>query len=260
MKRFLMKRLLGITKRRIDGRTGYDFVKYQEGIPVDFDQDAIQTIRSVKPYTMTSSERLYALIQAVKYVVKNDIPGDIVECGVWKGGSMMAVAKTLLNLGHIDRQLYLFDTFEGMPRPHDVDVSYHGGKASKKYEKRRTTDNSSRWAFASLDEVERAMYETGYDMAKICFVKGKVEETIPNNAPQIISLLRLDTDWYESTRHELIHLYPRLSYGGVIIIDDYGHWLGTKKAVDEYMEQNNICLLLNRLDYTGRIGVKLQVP
>jgi hypothetical protein len=256
MRRFIMKKLLGITARRFDGRKGYDFVKYQEGIPVDLDQDDIQTIRSVKLYTMTTPERLFALIQAVKYVVKNDIPGDIVECGVWRGGSMMTVAKTLLDLGCSDRQLYLFDTFEGMPRPQDVDVSYGGGDATKKFEKRRITENSSRWAYASLDEVERTMYETGYDKAKISFVKGKVEETIPDNAPPIISLLRLDTDWYESTRHELIHLYPRLSHGGVIIIDDYGHWLGAKKAVDEYIEQNNICLLLNRLDYTGRIGVK----
>jgi hypothetical protein len=240
MRRFLMKKLLGITKRRIDGRTGYDFVKYQEGIPVDFDQDVIQIIHSVKPYTMTTPERLFALIQAVKYIVKNNIPGDIVECGVWKGGSMMTVAKTLLDLGHLGRQLYLFDTFEGMTKPQDVDVSYREGDATKKFEKRKITENSSRWAYATLAEVERAMYETGYDREKISFVKGKVEETIPDNAPQSISLLRLDTDWYESTRHELIHLYPRLSHGGVIIIDDYGHWLGARKAVDEYIEQNNI--------------------
>ena len=138
-----------------------------------------------------------------------------------------------------------------------MDVSYREGDATKKFEKRKITENSSRWAYATLDEVERAMYETGYDRGKISFVKGKVEETIPDNAPQSISLLRLDTDWYESTRHELIHLYPRLSHGGVVIIDDYGHWLGARKAVDEYIEQNNICLLLNQLDHTGRIGVKL---
>jgi hypothetical protein len=256
MKRFLMKRVLKITKRRIDGRTGYDFIKCQRNIPVDFEKDVIHIIRSVKPYTMTTPERLYALINAVKYIVKNNIPGDIVECGVWKGGSMMAVAKTLLDLGRLDRQLYLFDTFEGMPRPQDVDVSYRGSKASKKFEEKMVTNDSSHWCFASLDEVKRAMYETGYDREKISFVKGKVERTIPNSAPQTISLLRLDTDWYESTRHELLHLYPRLSHGGVIIIDDYGHFLGARKAVDEYIEQNNICLLLNRLDYTGRIGVK----
>lgn len=196
-----MKRVLKITKRRIDGRKGYDFIKCQEGIPVDFEKDDIHIIRSVKPYTLTTPERLYALIKAVKYIVQNDIPGDMVECGVWKGGSMMAVAKTLLDLGHLDRKLYLFDTFEGMPEPQDVDVSYTGGKASKKFEKRRITNNSSHWCFASLDEVKRNMFETGYDREKLFFVKGKVEHTIPDNAPQTISLLRLDTDWYESTRH-----------------------------------------------------------
>ena len=257
MKRFLMKRVLKITKRRIDGRIGYDFIKCQERIPVDFEKDDIHIINSVKPYTMTTPERLYALIKAVKYIVKNEIPGDMVECGVWKGGSMMAVANTLIEIGHSDRQLYLFDTFEGMTKPQDVDVSYTGVKATKKFEKRKITNNSSNWCYASLDDVKRAMYGTGYDRSKIFFVRGKVEETIPNNAPQTISLLRLDTDWYESTRHELLHLYPRLSHGGVIIIDDYGHFLGARKAVDEYIEQNNLCLLLNRLDYTGRIGVKM---
>jgi len=84
-----------------------------------------------------------------------------------------------------------------------------------------------------------------------------VEDTIPNGAPESISLLRLDTDWYESTRHELVHLFPRLSRGGVIIIDDYGRWAGQKKAVDEYFAQNNIAILLNRIDYSARIGVKL---
>ena len=69
--------------------------------------------------------------------------------------------------------------------------------------------------------------------------------------------MRLDTDWYESTKHELTHLFPLLSSGGVIIIDDYGHWQGAKKAVDEYFEENNIKILLNRIDYTGRVGIKL---
>ena len=84
-----------------------------------------------------------------------------------------------------------------------------------------------------------------------------MEETIPTHIPHAISLLRLDTDWYESTKHELTHLFPLLSPGGVIIIDDYGHWQGAKKAVDEYFEENKIKILLNRIDYTGRIGVKL---
>lgn len=90
------------------------------------------------------------------------------------------------------------------------------------------------------------------------FVKGKVEDTVPEKAPDRISLLRLDTDWYESTYHGLLHLYPRLSVGGVLIIDDYGHWAGAKKAVDQYLNENHLKLLLNRIDDTGRIGVKLE--
>ncbi len=88
-------------------------------------------------------------------------------------------------------------------------------------------------------------------------IKGKVEETIPHDIPEKISILRLDTDWYESTYHELVHLYPRLVKGGVLIIDDYGHWQGARKAVDQYFQENNIPVLLNWIDYTGRVAVKI---
>ncbi|MFZ5915790.1 MAG: TylF/MycF/NovP-related O-methyltransferase [Chloroflexota bacterium] len=246
------------TIRQLVRRFGYDIVPFREERewPPDFGKDEIQIIRSVRPYTMTSPERLCALIQAVKYVVQNDIEGDIVECGVWKGGSMMTVAMTLKRLGS-QRDLYLFDTFEGMTKPSDKDVSYRGTSASHKFERLATDDDVSDWARASLQDVTKAMYSTGYDPARIHFIKGKVEETIPVNAPKLISLLRLDTDWYESTAHELVHLFPRLSHRGVLIIDDYGHWLGARRAVDEYIAENKLCILLNRIDYTGRIGIKL---
>ena len=235
---------------------GYDIVKQHTRFR-DFEEEEVQLVRSIKHYTMTSPERIFALIHAVKYVVNNDIPGAIVECGVWRGGSMMAVAKTLLNLNHLTRELYLFDTFEGMPKPSDVDMSDRGIKASDKFEKNRINDNSSRWAYATLDETKKAMYSVGYDKRKIHFIKGKVEETIPDKAPDVISLLRLDTDFYESTIHELIHLFPRLSKHGILIIDDYGSWMGAKKAVDTYIAQNNLCLYLNRIDNTGRLCVKI---
>jgi O-methyltransferase len=236
---------------------GYDIVKYnQDEFPRDFTQDDIAIIRSVKPYTMTSYERIYALIQAAKYVIRNNIPGDIVECGVWRGGSMMAIAKVLLNQKSFSRSLYLFDTFAGMTKPGDKDVSYTGEKASEEFEKLRLGDDSSEWCYASLDEVKKAVYSVGYDKTKIHFVEGRVEDTIPDKAPENISLLRLDTDWYESTGHELVHLFPRLSQGGVLIIDDYGYWQGARQAVDEYISQNKLKLLLNRIDRTGRIAVK----
>jgi O-methyltransferase len=220
-----------------------------QGFPPDFSPADIEIIHAVQPYTITSPERVFALIQAVRYIIHNHIPGDIVECGVWRGGSMMAAAKTLLQLNNADRYLYLFDTFEGMTPPGERDVSYQGHPASEMFEQVR--------CYAPQDEVEIAVRGVGYDNSKIRFVKGRVEDTVPDQAPSVISLLRLDTDWYESTRHELIHLFPRLSKGGVIIIDDYGHWQGARHATDEYLSHSNTRLLLNRIDYTGRIGVKI---
>jgi bifunctional ADP-heptose synthase (sugar kinase/adenylyltransferase) len=100
------------------------------------------------------------------------------------------------------------------------------------------------------------MLMTGYPSSNLIFVQGKVEETLPRVIPDNISLLRLDTDWYESTRHELIHLFPLLSKSGVLVLDDYGYWAGARKAVDEYVVENNIKILLDRVDGTGRVGLK----
>jgi O-methyltransferase len=106
----------------------------------------------------------------------------------------------------------------------------------------------------ALAEVQAAMRSTGYPEHQIGYVSGRVEETIPESAPSEIALLRLDTDWYGSTRHELEHLYPRLVSGGVLIVDDYGHYAGARQAVDEYFAGRPI--LLARVDYTGRMAVK----
>jgi O-methyltransferase len=111
---------------------------------------------------------------------------------------------------------------------------------------------------SSLEDVKRVMAATGYEPGKTVFVPGRVEDTIPASAPETIALLRLDTDWYQSTYHELTHLYPRLAVGGVLIIDDYGHWQGARKAVDQYIREQKLKLLLCRIDYTGRVCVKLE--
>jgi hypothetical protein len=107
-----------------------------------------------------------------------------------------------------------------------------------------------------LEEVRSNLVATGYPLDRVRFVKGIVQDTIPAAAPEVIALLRLDTDWYDSTAHELLHLYPRLVPGGVLIIDDYGEMPGQKEAVDEFCQRNGINLLLNRIDSSGRIAVK----
>eukprot|EP01136_Pigoraptor_vietnamica_P003976 Opistho-1_new@33883 len=225
--------------------------------PPDFDLFHIEIIRKVRPYTMTSPERLFALIEAVKYVVTNNIPGSFVECGVWKGGSMMAIAETLHQLKVTDRQLYLYDTFAGMPPPTEEDKNYSEETAASMLKKEAgAKEDSVVWAYSNLAEVKANISQVTYPAAHIHFIEGDVLQTIPSNDPGQIALLRLDTDWYESTRHELVHLYPKLISSGVLIIDDYGYWKGSRKAVDEYMAANHLSLLLNRIDDTGRSAIK----
>jgi hypothetical protein len=222
----------------------------------DFDPAHHDAVDFVRPYTMTSPERVHAVIESVKYVVRRRIPGAIVECGVWRGGSMMAAAKTLLALGSTDRDLYLFDTFEGMSPPSAADVDLVGRRAASVLAQSSKADAGSYWCYASLEDVQAAMAKVGYPGNRLHYVRGKVEDTVPAQAPEQIALLRLDTDWYESTRHELRHLYPRLSSGGVLIIDDYGHWKGSRQATDEFMAETPDFGLLTRIDYTGRLAVK----
>ena len=207
-------------------------------------------------YTMISWDRLYSLFMAVNYIVKSDIQGDIVECGVWRGGSMMMAALVLLKSGHDDRQFFLYDTFEGLPKPDDIDVDVWGHNAIEAWLPHKKTNESSDWAYASVDEVRANLERTGYPMKNIKFVKGMVEQTIPKTIPNKIALLRLDTDWYKSTRHELEHLYPRLSRNGVLIIDDYGHFRGSRQATDEYFAKLKMPPLLNRIDYSERVAIK----
>lgn len=236
---------------------GYKLVKTNEvrQFP-DMEKDFFELAKKCFPYTMTSTERLYSLHKSVEYVVKNNIEGDFVECGVWKGGSAMMIALTLLKNKNTDRKIYLYDTYEGMSEPTEHDVTYSNSSADEKYNKTLNKESGSDWCRSEIDEVKQNLYSTGYPKENLIFVKGKVEDTIPKTLPEKISLLRLDTDWYESTLHELKNLYPILTKKGVLIIDDYGYWQGCRKAVDEYFEEQKINILLNRIDLTGRVALK----
>ncbi|MGM9488969.1 TylF/MycF/NovP-related O-methyltransferase [Ideonella sp. YS5] len=211
-----------------------------------------ELIRRVDPFTMTSLERRASLLGAVDHLVRHGVHGDIVECGVWRGGSMMLVALALMARGDTSRDLYLYDTFEGMNEPTANDRSHTGESAAAQLA--RTTKGDGVWCEAGLDDVQANLWSTGYPRERIHFVKGPVEQTIPGTLPRSVALLRLDTDWYESTRHELTHLYPLLARQGVMIIDDYGHWQGARQAVDEYFAAAPV--FLHRVDYTARLMVK----
>lgn len=214
-------------------------------------------VEAVKSFTLTNPERIVSLTRSVEYIEKNGIEGSIVECGVWKGGSVMAILKMLFKLDSTEREIFLYDTFEGMSKPTEKDKSVRGESAINAFDSKDEVWKKIE-CFSHLEEVQKNVNSIGYPVDKLHFIKGKVEETIPNDrTPEKISLLRLDTDWYESTLHEMEELFPRIVSGGIIIIDDYGHWQGCKEAVDQYIAKNNINLFLSRVDYTCRIGVKI---
>ena len=227
--------------------------------PYDIDNEHIKLFEEIEYATATSIERVDALLSAINYLERNNIEGDFVECGVWKGGSCMAMAKKLLKNNSKSRKIWLFDTFEGMTEPDENDVEVETGLKGKELLE-NTTRNSQKynmWAYASLDEVRSNMIKTGYPVENIKYIIGKVEDTLKlNDIPEKISLARLDTDWYESTKIELEILFPRLVQGGVLIIDDYGHFKGARKAVDEYFSQLSDNYFMHRIDYSARIIIK----
>lgn len=210
---------------------------------------------------MTGPVRLQALIDAVRHCIRAGISGAMVECGVWRGGSVVAMALTLGELGATDRDLYLYDTFEGMTAPTERDTSALEPPALETWE-RAAGESARPWgelfdpAVFSEEQVRETVLATSYPPDRVHLVRGPVVQTLPAAAPEQLALLRLDTDWYESTRQELCELYPRLASGGVLIIDDYGHWEGARRAVDEYFASPAPPILLHRVDYTCRIGVK----
>jgi len=216
----------------------------------------LAVIDEVWPYTRLSPERIHGFMEATRYVARHRVPGVIVECGVWKGGAVMASIRALQSLGVADREYWLYDTFEGMPEPEAVDRRFDGVAAAKWFRESRIDDHSSHWCRAEYDEVRANVLGTGYDPGRIRFVKGLVEDTLPGTIPEQIAILRLDTDFYASTKHELEHLFPLVVRGGVLIIDDYGFWEGARRAVDEYLAAQAVPILLNRTDRTGRVGVK----
>jgi len=218
----------------------------------------LNIVARIAPYTMTGREGLeatYALFQAVKYITQNKLPGDMVECGVWRGGSMMLIGYALQYFGDTSRQLHLYDTFTGMTEPDDIDIDYDG-KAMKPIWQQITGRGQLMGFGGSMEEVRANMRSTGYPEQRMCFLQGDVRLTIPARAPSRIALLRLDTDWYRSTLHELTHLYRRIVSHGVLIIDDYGWSRGARQATDEFFETQPFKPMMHRVDQGPRLVIK----
>lgn len=252
--------------KKLAFRFGYDFTlrklpqyaqrNRQLKVPRDMEPAFVDIFAEVRDLTLTSPDCIYALYNATRHVVESGLEGDFVECGVWKGGSAMTIALTLRSLGVTDRMIYLYDTFAGMTRPEAVDVRQRDGTEQiSRWEMNQRSDHNE-WCYAPIDEVKANLAATGYPEERLVWVKGVVEETIPTIAPERIALLRLDTDWYRSTYHELTHLYPRLQPGGMLIVDDYGAYDGARLATDQYFNEKGRRPFFNRIDTAARIAVK----
>ena len=218
--------------------------------------DREQSIMSTAlKYSMGTKPRMWSLIQSIKHIKNHDIDGDIVECGVWKGGNIIC-ASLMCDLLKMDRTLWAYDTYEGMSEPEDIDICLVNQTSAKPQYEANQKENINTWCYSSFEEVRQNFKKELTNIEHIKMIKGSVEETLDddNNIPQSISILRLDTDWYQSTKKELDVLYPKLKSGGVLIIDDYGHWKGSRQAVDEYFQNKTIWL--HRVDYACRLHIK----
>lgn len=249
---------------RVLNKIGIDIIPYHKGSsspPIEFDEKDNFIINFVteRNLSMGSKQRCWSTLMACKYVIECGIPGDFVECGVWRGGQALIAAYVFKNYGNEKRGVRLFDTFAGMTKPDEIDYKNFSEKNDvidtfNKNQRR----NHNEWCYASLSEVKSYFSELNLLDSNIIFVEGDVLNTLsqPTNLPPMISVLRLDTDWYETTRLELETLYPNLENNGVLIIDDYGSWQGAKKAVDEYFLTHKPRPYFQVIDYTARCGIK----
>jgi macrocin-O-methyltransferase TylF-like protien len=204
--------------------------------------DFARAYRTVRPYTMAGEARLRGLDQAIEHVIAGKIPGAVAECGAARGGSAALLGLALKRF-HDRRLLWVFDTFEGLPPPTAADPDYE------------TAARYTGTCRGDLDEV-RSLFERLDILDNARLIKGRFEDTIPQSQTGPLAVLHIDGDWYESVKTCLVHLYDRVSPGGIIQLDDYGHWEGARKAVDEFMTARRISAPLRYLDYTGRQLVK----
>ena len=236
-------------------KMGYSLLNNNQKI-VELKKSDKDLIDLISDYSMTPKIRIYNLLQALRHLKEKNIEGDYVECGVWKGGNILLFKKFLEIEETIQRKIYAFDTYEGMTAPDKNDFEISNNNFASQLLKKDKSKKSNIWGICSLEEVMKNISKHTLNLENINFIKGPVEDTlnINKNIPEKISLLRLDTDWYQSTKKELEVLYKNVSKGGVIIIDDYGHWGGSKKAVDEFF--SNKFVWMHYVDYACRLIIK----
>ena len=251
--RKIIKKLFNILNYQIVSKNSW--YEKQQNYVAEINEKEMEIIKNIADYSMCSTPNHWAIIQSIKHISENKVDGDLVEAGVYKGGNLILISLMLKQL-NLSKKIYAYDTFEGMPEENtkiDVDLKGKSAKETRNQYKR------GEWCYASLHQVKKNLNKFDENFInKIKFIQGKVENTLDNyeNIPDKISFLRLDTDFYDSTKKELEILYPRLQKNGILIIDDYGHWKGAKKAVDDYFGNDKKFRFFHRIDYASRLYIK----
>jgi O-methyltransferase len=216
----------------------------------------------IKSITGVPWQGYYTIWEAVRYICAHKIQGNFVECGVQNGAGLVVMASAISKFEGHRRQIYGYDTFEGMSEPSEQDYMQNLVPASVILESSPERDGFKDFCYGPINTVRENLNNLcNYPSENFVLIKGKVEETIPNpnSEKSAIALLKLDTDWYESTKHELVYLYPKLSRLGVLIVDDYGCWQGSRKATEEFFSTQDYIRPFLVLDspHGSRVALKV---
>ncbi len=230
-----------LLKRNHSIVAAYDALQFLKQIPLaDLRYlRKLQLVFAIKPYSYMNYANLSKLYDLAAALESSGLEGSTVECGVLNGGSAALLAAVARRAGSA-RPMWLFDSFEGLPEPDEMDVNYLGKPGHKGQ------------ALGQVEKVEEVLYKKlKLRPEAIHIQKGWFEDTVPRARQAIgrIALLHVDCDWYRSVKYCLEHLYDLVVPGGYVVIDDYGHWLGCRKAVDEFLAPRGVSL--TRIDYTG---------
>lgn len=264
--------------RKVFNKSGYDIVRITPEIIArkhsacvyDYQEEAGKIIERIRPYTMLSYESLITLYQQVRWSELNFIPGDFVECGIWKGGAVGLMAQTNLFFGKNERHIHCFDIFDNICEPDPkIDgewaiqqASILSGRPPESFTgalKPVKNIYASHGGACTLEEVKMLIEnKIGYPKEYLHYYKGWFQDTLPVNSRSIkeIALLRIDADWYASTKICLEYLYDKVVPGGFIIIDDYGTYDGCRKAVDEWITARGKKVFLHHASKDTRYWIK----